>query len=153
MKKTVSIMAVALAFLLLASFTFADKNDIVDLSKLSDEELISLHNQVQQEIVDRHIEKSAKLVPGSYLVGKDIPAGNYIVNAKYDSERWWMDIEVYADGGDGEKLFEETVYSTTNTAASKKGEATFALTLNEGELFKFDDGEITLTVSTGIKFE
>ena len=49
--------------------------ETVDLSQYNDTDLVSLLEAVQQEIANRHIEKSADLPQGSYLVGKDIPAG------------------------------------------------------------------------------
>ena len=150
MRKTIAIVGMVLAFLSLASFTAAEKVKSIDLSKYSDEEIITLYNSVQQEIVDRHIEKTANLYAGSYLVGKDIPAGSYILHAEYEGSAW-MNVFIYADGGDGEELFTGYVFSADNQAAQMRGEGTWSIVLHEGELLKCT-GEVSLTISTGIKF-
>lgn len=53
----------------------------VDLSKLSDTEFLELYARMQQELITRHIEKTAKLQIGTYVGGKDIPTGRYILTA------------------------------------------------------------------------
>ena len=60
-----------------SSIIFASE---IDLSGYSDEDLISLLQSVQQEIVDRKIEKSATLEIGRYIGGSDIPAGSYTLS-------------------------------------------------------------------------
>ncbi len=52
---------------------------IIDLSGYGDEELTALLKQVQTEIVARGIERTAALHVGTYVFGKDIPAGEYIL--------------------------------------------------------------------------
>lgn len=50
-----------------------------DISVYSDSELLALLEQVQAEIAARHIEKTASLTAGTYIGGKDIPAGSYVL--------------------------------------------------------------------------
>lgn len=55
----------------------ADEEEVIDLSVYSDDEIAELLKQINQEVVDRRLEKTAKLEPGVYTVGVDIPAGSY----------------------------------------------------------------------------
>ena len=66
MKKVFAVIITITLFV--GSFALAET---VDLSQYKDAELISLLEAVQQEIANRHIERSADLPQGSYLVGKD----------------------------------------------------------------------------------
>ncbi len=148
MKKGIIVLAVLLTLLSLVGCGNSETpqtSESIDLTKLSDEEIVSLNKSIQEEIVARNIEKSAVLQPGQYTIGRDIPAGTYNFSAKYESETSYIFVEVYADGGKGERLFYQHVFHDD-------GEVNWTLTLNEGELLKFTDGEITMTVSAGIQF-
>lgn len=52
-------------------------NTGVVLSELSDEQIVALSQELNQEIMDRGIEKKAEVTPGTYIAGKDIPTGKY----------------------------------------------------------------------------
>ena len=58
-----------LVSLLVVPFALADK---VDLSSMSDDEIVELLTQVNNEVVSRGINKTATLLQGSYIGGKDI---------------------------------------------------------------------------------
>lgn len=47
----------------------------------SDEALVDLLQQVQSEIVARNIEKTAHLTAGTYIGGRDIPVGSYVLKS------------------------------------------------------------------------
>ena len=82
------VISVMLAVLVMGGCVFADENGRsggVDLSQYSDEEVVNLLNQVQTELVNRQIEKTATLEKGTYTVGKDIPAGEYVLFKGADS--------------------------------------------------------------------
>ena len=64
-----------LVCLLLIPSAFASS---VDLSSMSDDEIVALLTQVNNEIVSRGINKTAKLPQGGYIAGKDIPAGIFL---------------------------------------------------------------------------
>ena len=51
----------------------------VDLSVLTDSELIALRGKLEEEIAARKLGKSAVVMRGEYRVGEDIPAGTYHV--------------------------------------------------------------------------
>ena len=118
----------------------------VDLSALSDDEVVALLQSVNDEIVSRGIAKTAKLPLGKYLVGRDLPAGRYIYTcmAKGDD---WGNVTVYSEGGKGDLLTWEVV------SAAKEGEEpeTIFLTLNDGEQLE-SDVPFSLTVMTGSVF-
>lgn len=53
----------------------------IDLSGYSDTELLELLYAVQSEVAVRKIEKTAELTAGTYIGGRDIPVGTYILNS------------------------------------------------------------------------
>jgi len=46
---------------------------------LSDEELLIISSEIDDELSKRAVSKERKLISGTYVVGKTIPAGSYIV--------------------------------------------------------------------------
>lgn len=68
---------------------------VIDLSGYDDDTLVALLHQVQSEIVDRHIEKTALLRAGTYVFGEDIPAGKYILT-KSELAESGGDVYMYA---------------------------------------------------------
>ena len=77
MKKTLVLFLIVC--LLAVPVAFASAEDAADLSSLNDEQLVALLAKVQSEIVARHIEKTASLTAGTYIGGRDIPAGSYVL--------------------------------------------------------------------------
>ena len=53
----------------------------------SNDELVALLAQVQTEIVDRGIEKTAELQAGRYTGGVDVPAGTYVLLCRTDDNQ------------------------------------------------------------------
>ncbi len=103
------IVALLLALMLcLGSFpAFAD----VDLSAYTQEELISLRDLINQELLKRGIEKAVEVPPGIYIVGEDIPEGTYTITTYASS--WFCSLNVsdrsgkrvfYGSFNDGEKI-------------------------------------------------
>ena len=72
MKKLVLLIAA----LLLVSIMAAHAEGI-DLSGMSDEDISSLYDELVNEMSSRGVLKSGDLIPGEYIVGKDIAAGSY----------------------------------------------------------------------------
>ena len=56
----------------------------IDLSSMTDDEIVELTDLVSKELVSRGNEKSAALPAGKYTGGKDLPAGAYIITCKTD---------------------------------------------------------------------
>ena len=119
----------------------------VDFSSLSDQDLLDLLTQVNQEVVNRGLNKTAKLPQGGYIAGKDLPTGRYIFTsmAKEDD---WGNLTVKADEGKGQLILWEVI------AAAKKGEDPEAvfITLNKGD--KLESGvPFSLTIMSGALFQ
>ena len=77
MKKTLVLFLTVC--LLAVPAAFASAEDVTDLSLLNDEQLVALLAEVQSKIVARHIEKTASLPAGTYIGGRDVPVGSYVL--------------------------------------------------------------------------
>lgn len=143
MKKLFSILIAALvAFTSLTALAEAE-----DFSSYTEAALIELLASVQQEIANRHIEKSANLPQGSYLVGKDIPAGSYDISVMYKGSMW-MDVYIYSDTESKDAKHNFTVFADGDYG---DGTGSFHIDLTEGEVLKCT-APITLTISAGVMF-
>lgn len=118
----------------------------VDLSSMSDDEIIVLLTQVNQEIVSRGINKTAKLPQGDYIAGRDLPAGRYIYTSMAKGDDWG-NLTVKSDEGSGklilwevvkapEKGEEETVFITLNKGDELSSGVPFCLTIMSGAVFQ-----------------
>ena len=137
-------LCLLLICLLMVPFACADT---IDLSKMSDAEVVDLLTKVNAEIVSRGINKTAKLSQGAYIAGKDIPAGKYIFTVMAVGDDWG-NVTVYSDGGKGKQLLWEIV------SAPPKGEEpeTIFITLNEGDQLK-SGVPFSLTIMSGALFQ
>ena len=143
MKKVMAVLF-ALVIMVCSSFSIAEG---IDISTLSDDELVALMARVQEEIVARHIEGTANLAGGTYIVGKDIPAGSYIYTCLASGEDWG-NVTIYSDKGEGDQLFWEVV------AAPEDGEEpeSFFITLNPDDQLK-SGVPFSLTIYAGVMFK
>lgn len=141
------LFAVIVSIVLLLACVSASA-DAVNLKSLDNTALIDLLAFVQQEIADRHIEKSASLPEGSYIVGKDIPAGLYDITVTYKGSMW-MDVYIIADGGKGDTKQDFTVFANGDYG---DGTGAFHAELLDGDLLKCT-APITLTISAGVMFK
>ena len=121
--------------------------DTADLSSMTDDEIVALLTQVNDEIVKRGINKTATLPQGSYIGGKDLPAGKYIFvcNAKGSD---WGNVTVKTEGGEGKLVIWEVV------GAPAEGEEpeTIFITLGDGDELK-SGVPFTLTIMPGAVFK
>ena len=88
-------MAILLVLVIMACSSLSLAEGI-DISTLSNDELVALMAQVQEEIVARHIEGTADLAGGTYIAGKDIPAGSYIYTCLASGEDWG-NVTIYSE--------------------------------------------------------
>ena len=121
--------------------------DVPDISALSDDEILVLLDQVNQEVVSRGLEKTAKLPQGSYIGGKDLPAGRYIFTCMATGDDWG-NVTVYTDEGKGKQVLwevmlapkdgqePETCFITLNEGDELKSGIPFSLTIMSGAVFK-----------------
>lgn len=125
--------------------TTIETPQVIDLSGFTDGEIEDLLKQIHNEIVARHIEKSADIISGTYVCGKDFPAGSYIVTAKkgeHETEEVW----VYSK----DDVMNEDWPSILMEDLGEGESASFSC--EEGDVLSVDC-DCTLTISTGIKFE
>lgn len=69
------LICVILVIILMPIVAIAD----IDLSSLSYNELVSLINKAQLEIMKSDKWQEVEVPPGTYIVGKDIPAGHWTI--------------------------------------------------------------------------
>lgn len=143
MKKWIALL-IALAVMTCTSVALAEE---IDFSSLSNDELVTLMSRIQEEVVARRIEVTAKLAGGTYTAGKDLPAGSYVYTCLATGDDWG-NVTVYSDGGEGKLLLWEVV------SAPEEGEEaeTFFITLNEGDQLE-SQVPFSLTVFAGITFK
>ena len=130
--------------LLLGSVACADS---INLSSLSDAEIVDLLNKVNAEIVSRGINKTAKLPQGAYIGGKDIPVGKYIFTVMAVGDDWG-NVTVYSEGGKGKQLLWEVVSAPENGQDPE----TIFITLNDGDQLK-SGVPFSLTIMSGALFQ
>lgn len=140
------VMAVVFALVIMTCSSFSMAEGI-DISTLSDDELVALMARVQEEIVARHIEGTANLAGGTYIVGKDIPARSYIYTCLASGDDWG-NVTIYSEKGEGDQLFWEVV------AAPEDGEKpeSFFITLNPDDQLK-SGVPFSLTIYAGVSFK
>ncbi len=138
------LVCLMLVFTLLIPAALAD---MMDLSTMSNEEIIELLNQVNTEIATRGINKTATLPQGTYIAGSDIPVGKYIFTCLATGEDWG-NVTVYADGGKGKQILWNVV------SAPDEGEdpTSIFINLNEGDQLK-SGVPFSLTIMSGAIFQ
>lgn len=118
-----------------------------DLAALNDGALLELMDRVQEEIVARRIAGTATLASGSYLCGRDVPAGSYVLSSLAAGDDWG-NCTIYADEGEGDQKFWEIL------SAPEEGEEpqTFFITLDEGDVLECGVS-FSLTIYPGVVFQ
>ena len=111
----------------------------LDLSKYSNDEILLIQELINQEIVTRRINKTAKVPSGSYVVGVDIPAGKYILERLMDT--YCTNVHIYTDSTKNLQL---------SYAGVERGQS-YVFSVEEGNLFEIDE-DVVLTVYTGVSF-
>ena len=122
----------------------------LDLSVYDDTALVGLLEQVQQEVVDRHIEKTAQLQEGVYICGRDIPVGTYVWTCTASGEDWG-NVTVYSldeEGKHDKQLFWEIV----STPEEGEEQESFLITVNDGEELS-SQVPFSLTIYAGAVFQ
>ena len=144
-RRAVCLLSVCLLFFCLV-FPVAVA-DTVDLSALTNDEIVDLLQKVNEEIVNRGISKTAKLPQGTYLAGSDLPVGRYIYTCLAVGDDWG-NVTVYTDGGKGKQVLWNVV------AAPEEGQdpTTIFITLNEGDELK-SGVPFSLTIMSGAIFQ
>ena len=121
--------------------------DPVDLSSMSDDEIVSLLTRVNEELVARGIEKSAVLPAGKYVGGKDLPAGAYIITCKTDGNHHGI-VWVSAAADDLNNQYPSILYEHV----SFNMEEQFRVTIEDGGILNLPFSA-TIAISSGLFFK
>lgn len=144
MKKSLALTLIL--FLLMVTGIVAMAEEAIDFSSYSDEDLLALLAGVQSEIVVRKIEKTAHLTAGTYIGGRDIPVGTYILAT--DGTEGEFGIVSLRSVNDPEDDYPSKLYEFKN------GEDVYSvfITVEEGDtlILPFP---YTLTISGGVMFK
>ena len=119
----------------------------VDLSAMTNEEIIALLGQVNQEIVSRGIQKSASLPAGKYVGGRDLPVGAYILTCKTDENHHGI-VWLSAAGDDLNNQYPSILYEHI----SYNKEEQFRISIEEGGILNLPFSA-TLTISPALLFQ
>ena len=140
-------LAAVIAVLCLLVCLGAAAAEGIDLAGLSDEELLGLMAQVQEEIVDRHIAGTADFFAGTYIAGRELPAGSYIFLCKATGSQWG-NMTIYSEQGEGSQKLWKVL------SAPEDGEEpeSFFITLEENDELR-SDVPFSLTIYAGPVFQ
>lgn len=134
--KKIAALLLALILCLGSLPAFAD----VDLSAYTQEELLSLRDKINQELLKRGIIKVVAVPIGMYIVGEDIPAGAYTIKPERYS---WID--VYTDESMKKRSFGEGLQASKNEYIGK-------LILEDGNLVSVEEGTLFFSPYQGLGF-
>ena len=134
-----------LAFLLVIPASLAES--AVNLSSLSNDEIVTLLGKINEELVARGMQKTASLPTGKYVGGKDLPAGTYIITCKTDDSHHGI-VWVSAPEDDLSSQYPSVLYEHV----SFNKEEQFRVTIEEGGILNLPFAA-TLTISTGLFFQ
>ncbi len=135
------VLGIIVLILMVVCFAKAEQNaKMFDFSSFSDDELLALREQLNNEIVGRKLAKKAIVPPGVYLVGTDIPEGRYIVTGEIAS------IRVYESEEKVDNEYKEFYYFE----GIKKSES---IVLASGEVIVINHEGVEFEVYTGFVFE
>ena len=140
MKKSLIIASLSAAI----AFSVIGYASDFDLKSLSNDEITQLFADVEQEIVNRNINKSSELQPGKYVGGGDIPVGGYDITAPSDDERFTIML-IGTNKQDLDYYYCEK---------AKAGEdANFHVYIKNGYTLSVEGRNATITVNNGLNFK
>ena len=109
----------------------------LDLTSLSDEDLLALESNLRAEKVRRQMN-TAVVPQGNYVAGTDFAAGTYTVSAIVDGDDWGGTVCVYDTQAKDNQLSWDLIDEGSSIKVS----------LNEGNMLCLDDGDFALTPFT-----
>ena len=143
MKNTARILAILFA-LMLSTVTFVHA-ETFDLSNLSYDELIELHKQVSLAIMQSNEWKEVTVPVGTYIIGQDIPAGDYTV--LYTGE---VHSALYIFSNT--QALEEDNYIDSAILSDAWGLSIGKLSLKDGQAIKISGSPLVFTPYKGLGF-
>ncbi len=148
MKKVAIILLTVFLFTsIFAVVVLAEESQVIDLSEYDDETFIKLYEQVKDELVARHIEKTAhlKASPTPYVIGRDIPAGDYLLQKSAPDGEGGVGLATLNEDFTPDKVKIDTYIDADE-------DFSIYITAEEGEVL-IVELDCDLTISTGVKFE
>lgn len=121
----------------------AEEASGVDISALSDVQIEALSQEVNQEIMNRGIEKKAEITPGEYTAGTDIPVGKYDFFSPTDNKTLGEIAVTRADEND-EFLWKN---------APIEEDFQYQFELKKGDILKVRRAGTLTMVAGGVKFQ
>lgn len=147
MSKTLRSLVCVVVFCLVFSSVCYAETSTIDISSFTDDEILALSTQIQQEMVTRCMAKTASLQSGQYTGGKDIPVGAYTLYCKTDANHhgivWVSAAKDDLDNDYPSKLYEHVSFDT---------EETYYIEIEEGGILNVPF-PVELQISTGILFK
>ena len=140
MKKSIIVAAIAAAFAMSVVGYASD----IDLKSLSDDEITQLFSDVEQELVDRNLNKTSDLLPGTYVGGVDIPVGGYDIVAPADDERFSIEM-TGIDKNTADYYYYES--------ADPNADGNFHISIKDGYTLTVDGRAATITINNGLNFK
>lgn len=143
MMKRILLLVLVLSLLIAGS---AAQSDALDLTALSNEEIVLLLASVQEELAARRIEKTATLQTGVYVGGREVPPGGYVLTAAGTEGQFGIvSLRSVADGDNDwpSKLYE---------FVRGENEFTAYVTIEKGDTLELPF-PFTLTISAGVQFK
>lgn len=159
-----------IVFVLVFLFTSAYAESL-NYSDMTDDALLEIYNSASQELISRGVIAGMErtLREGKYIIGKDIPAGNYTItcistagesagdafgalggmmDAMDESNADWSSLYGSLGGliGDNINMSAEIIgdYGDVLHSYSMKNGDSFVITLEEGTALKISDGSCTI---------
>ena len=114
----------------------------LDVTSLTDDEVLALYKELEDEISNRGLIMAQVLVPGDYIIGDDIPEGSYFARSTgyYACQYYIFDsVENY------ESYLEVSKSTQVILHISMIEDDTRRLFLQEGEVISILFGEMTLS--------
>lgn len=140
MKKSLIISTISAA-VILSSIVYASD---IDLKSMSDEEITQLYSDVEQELVDRNINKSSDLLPGTYVGGVDIPVGGYDISIESPDGFFTMELI-------GINKNTPNYYNCENLSPNDTG--SFHVSIQDGYTLVTSGRSATITINNGLNFQ
>ena len=134
MKRFISLLLLV-SVMFLFGFAYAE-----DLSKLDDEQLIALSVAVNSEIIQRNLNKKVKVPTGTYIVGQDIPAGDYTIRPTGT----FLRVDIYEG--------EVKLGNRTGIFSANQEEIIGKISLKEGQIVEISFGGSTFEKYAGLGF-
>lgn len=135
MKKAIAVL-ICFCWVLSIGSVYAE----VGFSKMTDEELISAQEELQNELLNRGLIKKVTLPAGLYEAGVDIPVGKYIVTAATVNQAKYPCVSVYKDKKDASSLF--SLNTLSEQVLADYGSC--MVTLEEGQVLKLESVSFTV---------